>query len=282
MHTKAILPVVIMMLVAVLYTVHVTLAHDIWFFPERFMLSKGDTLVVHQLAGTELASEVELPLLRRMTSRFEFITPHGLVDLLGQLPDIRKQPTVQPVLRRQLDFEGLALLGMEQDFIQTEFSRQEFLAYLRHEEKPPTFRHLLGEKPRQRERYARSLKCLVQVGKVTENSLYRRVLGHTIEILLLQNPYLLGPGAGLEVRVLYDGEPLRDQLVMAFNGDGKRPASRATARTNADGIARFNLERDGVWLMRLVYLRHCSQSSEIDCSEVDWESHWASYIFEIP
>ena len=170
---------------------------------------------------------------------------------------------------------------MEHDFVYDEFSTEKFLEYLKHEELVEKFRDQLGRRPVQNERYARSLKCLVQVGKVTEGDLYKRVLGQKIEILLLQNPSLLDPGDDLEVKVLFNSKPLRDQLVIAFNRDGKRPVSKSKARTNTDGIARFTLDKRGVWLFRLVHLLPCADSSDADCSDVDWESYWSSYIFKL-
>lgn len=266
-------------------------AHDIWLFPERFTLAKGDTLIVHQLVGPELNAEAlqsdgvqELPLLRSMTSRFELITPEGSFDLLSELPDMRTQPEVKPVLNRKLDFEGLAVVTMEHDFIYHELSGEQFLQYLEHEEfKLEAFQGHIGFRPKQRERYARYLKTLVQVAEVAKADLHKQVLGQKIEIVLLQNPYLLDPGDHLDVQVLFEGEPLRDRLVRAYNSDGTGPVWKSKARTDAGGIARFSLDRGGFWLFRLVHLRPCIERSESDvgCSFVDWESYWASYSFEL-
>ena len=70
-----------------LLPLYVAFSHDIWFSPERFTLSRGDTLTVHQLAGHELKSELELPLLINLTPRFELVTPEGSFNLLNELPD---------------------------------------------------------------------------------------------------------------------------------------------------------------------------------------------------
>ena len=257
-------------------------AHDIWLLPERFVLSKGDTLVVHQLVGSELEVEMEVELLWRMTPRFDLTTAQGSVDLLSELPDKRTLPVVKPVLKRKLDFEGVALLTMEHAFIWEEWSREQFLENLEHEELGmDKFRDHVGHRRKQTERYARTLKCLLQVGDVTEGDLHERVVGQKLEILLLQNPYLLEPGEELDVQVLFDGEPLGGQWVTAFNGDGQRLVSNSKARTNPDGIARFTLDREGFWLIRLVHLIPCSERSDIDCSDVDWESYWTSYSFQL-
>ncbi len=280
MRTKSAVGVVIVALS--LLASSVAYSHDIWLAPERFIFAKGDTLVVRQLAGTELDTQYDLPLLRLLTRRFELLTPTETIDLLAELPDVRTQPEVKPVLQRRLDFEGLALLTMEQDFIYDAFSTEKFLEHLAHEDLDvEEFRDRIGRKPEEDERYARVLKSLIQVGQVADGDLHTRVLGQKIEILLLQNPYLLDPGSDLEVQVLFDGEPLRDKVVAAFNRDGTGDVSKFKARTNENGIARFTLNRAGVWLVRLVHLLPCSERDEDDCDDVDWESYWTSFSFSL-
>ena len=210
-----------------------------------FTLKKGDTLVVRQLAGTELDTQYDLPLLRLMTPRFELWTSEGTINLLAELPDVRTQPEVKPILKRRLDFEGLGLLVMEQDFIYDDFSTEKFLEYLEHEDLDlGKFRDRIGRKPEEYERYARFLKCLVLVGEVAEGDLHKRVIGQKIEILLLQNPYLLNPGDDLEVQVLFDGEPLPNKLVAAFHRGASGEVSKFKARTSEKGTARFRLNRE--------------------------------------
>lgn len=262
--------------------VAIAYSHDVWLFPNQFILMRGDTLVIHQLAGTELDTEHDLPLLRTMTPRFELITPNGTIDLLAGLPDIREQPEVKPVLKRKLDFDGLALVTMEHAFIWEEFSREQFRENLEHEEFDlGEFEPHMGERPTQTERYARTLKCLVQVGSVTEGDLHTRVLGQKLEILLLENPYLLDPGDELDVQVLFEGEPLRDQLVKAYSREAGGSVSKERARTDENGIATFKLDRAGSWLIRLVHMLPCAEHPDVDCEEVDWESYWTSYSFEL-
>ena len=219
-------------------------AHDIWLFPQTFTLPEGGTLIVRQLAGTELDTKLDLPFLRLMTPRFELIHQRGRVDLVRELPDLRTQPELKPILTRTLDIAGLTLVAMEQDFIYHEIPNEEFLEYLTHEAYDiEQFRDRLERRSIQRERYQRSLKSLVQVGELPEGEVFKQPLGQRIEILLLQNPYLLDPGDELEVKVLFEDEPLRDRLVMAFNRAGTGPVAKATARTDAGGIARFTLDR---------------------------------------
>ena len=201
-----------------LVCVGVARAHDIWLRPRPFVLVRGDTLVVEQLVGSELAVETELELMRTVTRRFELVTSRGTLDLLAELPDFRSQPTVMPILERKLDEEGQALVVMDHAFIENVFTEQQFLEYLDHEELDPSaFRPHMAGRTEQVERYARTLKTLVHVGDPTSGDLHRQIVGQMLELVLLQNPYLLDPGDELEVQVLFEGTPLPDQLVTAFN-----------------------------------------------------------------
>ena len=280
MRWKTVAPGMLMTLALLVATV--AHSHDIWLAPERFTFAKGDILVVRQLAGTELDTQYDLPLMRDLTRRFELLTPTGTIDLLAELPDVRTQPEVKPVLTRKLDFEGLALLTMEQDFIHDVFTTEKFLEYLAHEDlELGEFQDRIGRKPEEDERYARVLKSLIQVGQVADADLHERVLGLKIEILLQQNPYRLDPGDDLEVQVLFEGEPLRDKVVAAFNRDADGEVSNFKARTDENGVARFTLPRAGAWLVRLVHMLPCAERFENDCADVDWESYWTSFSFSL-
>lgn len=257
--------------------------HDVWLFPEQTLLSKGDTLVIHQYAGSDLKIEIEVELMRLITPRFELITPGGAIDLLEELPDFQEQPVVKPVLKRKLDFEGLALLTMEHAFIYNEWTKEKFLHYLEHEEfnagdSSPSGENLPDKiivKETQTERYARFIKCLVKVGNAQEGDLYKRKLGQKSEIIFQKNPFTLGAGDDLPVQALYEGQPDPGQLITAFNGNGNNLVSETKVRTDTDGIARISLNGKGFWLIRFV---HLAPSPDPD---VDWESYWTCYSFEL-
>lgn len=103
-----------------------------------------------------------------------------------------------------------------------------------------------------------------------------QLLGSKLEIRPLQNPFLLAKGENLDVRILFKGEPLADKLVWAHNIAGAQPVSTLKVSTNANGVARFVLGREGPWQIRLVHLAPCLQ-----WENVDWESYWTSYTFEL-
>ncbi|NIV48145.1 MAG: hypothetical protein GWN46_15750, partial [Gammaproteobacteria bacterium] len=67
------------------------------------------------LVGDGLQAELERPLQREITTRFEWLTTDGPVDLMEQTAE-----DAQPVLQRKVAREGTALVVMDRDFVPTE------------------------------------------------------------------------------------------------------------------------------------------------------------------
>ena len=70
-----------------------------------------------------------------------------------------------------------------------------------------------------------------------------------------------------------DGKPARNMLVSAVHRDD--PNAHVSTRTDAEGRATLALPKNGVWLIKSVYVSEAPKDSG-----VDWESLWASITFE--
>jgi hypothetical protein len=128
-----------------------------------------------------------------------------------------------------------------------------------------------------RERYHKHVKALVQVGEARTDG-WKSVFGYPAELVPLENPYTLRPGATLRLRCLVDGKPVAQQLVMiggrvGATGDARLPA--VSARSDADGIVRVKLTRAGRWYVKFIAM------TRTDAGAVDYESKWASLTFEV-
>ena len=146
-------------LVALLLVAGAAYSHDVWLLPDQFHVARGQTLTLRQFSGIELQNPEEVELFRRSTPAFQLITSDDTIDLLGELPDMRTQPVVMPVLERALDFDGLALVTMEHAFIHTGFTADKFVEYLEHEEyNVDDFKDRLAGRKFELERYARTMK----------------------------------------------------------------------------------------------------------------------------
>jgi hypothetical protein len=122
-----------------------------------------------------------------------------------------------------------------------------------------------------RERFYRYAKALLTGEQLS--AAVTRPLGLTYEIIPDNDPAArLERFAG---RVLYEGKPLPDALVVAM--PQADPSARLTTRSNAQGAFSFDLPRGGVWLVKSVHMVKASFFSD-----ADWDSLWASLTFETP
>jgi uncharacterized GH25 family protein len=122
------------------------------------------------------------------------------------------------------------------------------------------------------------VKALVQVGdRRTDGA--DTPFGYPAELIALDNPYQLRPGAELRVRAVVDGEPVVNQVVLAggHSPTGK-PFRETRVRTDSSGIARVILRGRGVWYLKFIRMRTVSPAAT---DSVDYESKWATLTFGV-
>lgn len=156
------------------------------------------------------------------------------------------------------------------------------------------------------EKYAKHVKAIFQVGD-QQTADWQTRLGYPIEFVPLANPYHLHEGDDLPVQLLWQGEPLPNQLVYANSVAGTHPHEHTHAdgtththdhadgshshdhdegdshqhnhdqplRTNAEGIITLQAPGDGIWYLRTIRLVRS------DAPELTHESEWATLTFEI-
>lgn len=122
----------------------------------------------------------------------------------------------------------------------------------------------------QRESYAKFAKVLI------DNESFDRVVGHKFEIILPDNPSKMGENDKLSVKVLFDGEPLKNLRVSsgAENLSGGKYAAHSL--TDENGLAKIAISGKGLWFVRTHFIRPHSNKSKFD-----WESFWASITFRV-
>lgn len=151
------------------------------------------------------------------------------------------------------------------------------------------------------EKYAKHVKAIFQVGDQLTGD-WQTALGYPIEFIPLSNPYDLHPGHAMQVQLLWQGEPLANQLVYAGSkemehehghehadaAEHSHPHEHDTAeeptahhrdltqlRTDADGKLTLDITHQGIWYLRTIYM---TQSEEAGLTH---ESNWATLTFEI-
>lgn len=250
-------------------------SHDYWFQPESFFAPVGSIIPVHLYVGDESKIEEERPLQKDRTVSLQlFSVRQTPVDLMAQ-----GQDTQSPLVRLSFTSEGNHLLAMERKAATIKLDAKKFTNYLTEEglDSVVSLRKEANESGKEgRERYCRYLKALFQVGNQHDET-YKLVLGQRLEILPQSNPYGMKLGETLQVRILFEGKPLAEAKVFAYNGSFNQQDKvyQQAARTAKDGSVSFKLDRSGEWLIRLVHMRRCVT----DCAEIDWESYWGAYSF---
>ena len=242
-------------------------AHDFWIMPGAFTPEVGATVAVSLRVGQQFRGDPVL-VERRQVERFFAVGParEGLVAV---------RASSDPAGFLRIASPGLWIIGYRSRPSPISLPAEQFERYLSEEglERISQLRAERGESGLgAREIFSRCAKSLVSAGHGPEG--HDRQLGLRLELVAEENPYALEPGQELAVRLLYEGEPLPDALVVALNGD--EPEKRLTARSDSEGRAAFRIGRAGPWLIKAVHMIPAPPDVL-----ADWESLWASLTFEV-
>jgi uncharacterized GH25 family protein len=249
------------------------LAHDCWLQPDHFRIGLETLLVARLFVGHLLKPEKELPLEKQMTPRLDLLRPEGAIDLR---PLLNEGDT--PLVTCRAEAQGPGLLVMERDFTDITLANDKFGHYIAHEKHAHLLPQVLAN-PRgeQKERYARCAKAWVYFGEGADDMLYSQVAGLRLEILLTRSPLRMESGEPLRAKVLFNGRPLPDKHVTAYHQPAGQEARKLSAKTDADGLATFEAAAPGLWLLHLIHLYPYRGEQDLD-----WESYWSTFCFEIP
>jgi uncharacterized GH25 family protein len=259
--------------VLILIVVAVASAHDMFVKPARFFVGENTELLVRVLNGTFSKSENSISRAR-----------------------VRDISVVGPAAREQLDTAAWSANGDTSTFhLRTGASgtyvigastrpnaialeAKEFNLYLREDGIPDVLEARRKddelEKPA-RERYAKHVKALIQVGEARSDH-FATELGYPAELVPLDNPYALASGRPLRVRTMVDGQAAANQFVL-YGGrtpNGARIDQRSV-RSDSAGVARIPLRGPGVWYIKFINMARTPTDT------VDYESKWATLTFQV-
>ena len=146
------------------------------------------------------------------------------------------------------------------------------------------------------EKYSKHVKTIFQIGEKRSDD-WKTVLSYPIEFVPQNNPYNLHADEDLEVLLLWQGEPLANQLIYAGSDiadhshdhdhddghehdhdddeDHHHHHEATQYRTNNQGIASVNITDEGVWFLRTIHLVLSEEEG------LTHESNWATLTFEV-
>jgi hypothetical protein len=242
-------------------------AHDFWILPGTFTPEIGTTVALALRVGDGFRGE---PVLadRRQIERFFAVGPAGEAFV-----GVRQGS--EPAGYVRVETPGLWIIGYRSRPSPISLPADQFERYVADEGlgRIVEARAAHGESGLPgREIFSRCAKSLLEASPADEG--HDRQLGLRLELIAEDNPYVRRPGDELSFRLLYEGDPLPDAVVVAVNGD--EPDTRLATRSDPEGRAVFRLGRAGQWLVKAVHM----VAAPPDVA-ADWESLWASVTFEI-
>ena len=258
-------------LVLLLASLNTVNAHDYWISPTDFRPKVGQVVPIQLFVGDHFKGEIERDLSEKMTVDFQLHSVAGTRDILD-----RALYGMKPIGKPQFNTPGTNILSLQRDWAMIEMEGSKFHQYLEHEGLAGIIKQRIaaGEADQPAtERYRRYLKSLVVVGG-QDNEIWKKQLGHKLEIIPLSNPSSARIGDKIDFRVILDGKPLSNVQLAALGKGDSKTTDRHT-RTNSEGLGSFTIQHSGVWMVRLVHLRRCSED------EADWESFWSSLTFRV-
>jgi uncharacterized GH25 family protein len=244
-------------------------AHDFWIELSSFRPNPNAVVSVRLKVGEDFAGD---PVRRRGDRIVKFVA----VTRDGERPVAGLEGSDPAGLVRLTD-PGAALIAYRSHHSHVELPAEKFERYLKEEglERIIQLRRQLGrDREPGRELFSR---CAVALLRVQGDP----IAGHSVtpaglrfELVPERDPSAATSTAPLPVRVLYEGRPVANVLVVAMRKD--QPARKLTARSDASGRVTLRVDA-GIWLLKAVHMVQAPPESK-----ADWESLWASLTFEVP
>jgi len=246
-------------------------AHDLWLIPGE-SAAAGKPTTIEANSGMDFPMSEHAPDPAAFARRIVF-DPDGQEATLTAAGTERKSGLLRFVPTKP----GKHIVAVETQPKLITLDADKFNEYLVADGLPHIYRLRAKEKSLDqpgRERYSKSPKAIVQVGDGGAGD-PSRVLGLTLEIVPLADPFQLKVGDTLRVRVHFRGEPLADaNLGWDHPGDGEPPTG--TTRTDAKGESLVPIARTGLMTVRLTHM------TRPRTDEYEWESFWTTLTFRIP
>jgi hypothetical protein len=244
-------------------------AHDMWIEPTGFLPPIGKLVGLRLRVGQDFLGD---PILRDPALIERFVVADG-----DTTSPIIGRDGADPAGLMRIATPGLMVVGYQSKPSPVVLPAPKFTQYLREEglEAIVALRAARGETAAEaREVFVRCAKSLLLAGLPAESQ-RDRILGLPLEIVAERNPYLLGSGQSLPVRLLYKDQPLAAALIVAINQ--RDPMARVSARSDTGGRVQLRLPQSGPWLIKAV---HMVPAAAVSGSQ--WASFWASLTFELP
>jgi uncharacterized GH25 family protein len=252
--------------------VSVGLAHDMFLKLASYFVAENTEISIPLLNGTFTKSENSID--RDRLADISLVSPAGRARLDTAVATARANKTF---FKAKTGAAGTYVFGVATKPRQLAMGGKAFAAYLTEEGLGDVLavRKKAGQAADSAtEQYSKHVKAIIQVGKARTDG-FATVLGYPSELVPIQNPYTLKPGATLDVKAMIQGKRAANVVVLA-GGRGARGAFREqSVRTGPDGIARIKLPVAGTYYIKFISM------NKVTHPHLDYESFWTTLTFEL-
>lgn len=248
-------------------------AHDMFLKLESYFLAPEAAVTVPLLNGTFDTSENAIA--RPRFADIAVAGPAGRVTFDTTVVSGRNDSTF---LALRTGAAGTYVIGVSTRPNIIAMSGEQFREYLQEEglDHVITARRQAGtSQDSVRERYAKHVKAIVQVGDARTAS-FGVPLRYAAELVPLDNPYTWNPGGTLRFRAMVNGAPVRGQAVISGGRSAAGSAlPRRALRTDPGGVVTLAPSGPGLWYLTFIHI------DTVRAPDHNYESEWATITFQL-
>lgn len=245
-------------------------SHEFWLEPLYFKVKSGEQLAVSFLVGEKFTGQ-SWDVVKNGVENIQLYENERIIDLKQNVPKSKGAK-----LRVILPNAGTKILAMKSNQSFIELNAEQFNGYLKEDGMEEIFDWRVKNKHENigaKEFYTRYSKLIVQVDDQLDDT-WKKEIGHRLEIVPDQNPVGMKSGDYMGCKVLYEGRAVPHILVKVWGHVGNKIFLQNIYSEN-DGTIRFPISAGGPWLVSTVKIEKSKKP------EADWESSWATLVFNI-
>ena len=97
-----------------------------------------------------------------------------------------------------------------------------------------------------------------------------------LEIIPLNNPYQMKAGEAISIKVLFNNQPLKHKMVVAWHKTATQKTTHRKLKTDANGALQIKLDKAGYWMISTVHMEEVKNNPE-----ANYQSYWGNLTFEL-
>lgn len=243
------------------------LAHDFWLTANNFNPTVGDKITISAQFGENFVGET-LPRINNWFVRFEQLQDQSVTPIQGGLGDdpigsiVIKKNTSSTVLY-QSTFDYLTLSAEK-------FNQYLDKMHLRHIKDQRRIEKM--DQSEGREYYARYAKLFIKPKNTNADAGIYKKTGLELDIVPVNSPW---ENKTTSFLVYFQGKPLKDIVVRAYSQDN--PLDLVEQTTDDKGHVALSLSANNRWMVNALHMIKARGERR---KMADWESLWASLVFE--